>query len=108
LDENQHIITSNYSPYNFLNEETLNKTGRITSVNNKLYQWLPSIKKPIMVRWKRSLYLETIYFDYQLPFRLSIQVPLYTYIERLEVIYLEKFRIYVNPFFPSLGYSDVS
>ncbi len=93
LDENENIITSNYSSVNFLDRTKLREKGNVIFINNKVSQWLPHGKMPLMVKWKQSFYFERLSFDHQFPFTISVQIPLFSYIERLELLYIQNLRL---------------
>jgi len=95
LDENDNVIASNYSPANLLDRIKLLEKGKVIKINDRVFHWLPNYneKKPIMVKWKESLYFERIYFDHEFPFTLMVQIPLFGYIIKLELFYIKNLSL---------------
>lgn len=64
------------------------QSGEIRHINERLLQWLPPPGIPIMMRWKRSFYIQLSEVGYGIPWSLAVGVataPHMAYLERLYI-----------------------
>lgn len=73
----------------------LRQGGEIRPLDKYSFQWLPPYKKytPIILRWKRSFYVQEIPVNDNLPWRLVTKIASSPYINSLENLYLQNLSL---------------
>jgi len=84
LDQNNRVIASNQSDQKLLTRVQELKNGSTRTLEGTLQQWLPSIGKNPMIRWKNSLYIEEFTISSDLDWRLRLEIPAAPYVENLQ------------------------
>ena len=94
IDRQGHIIASTQP--NLAVMETFNprQGGEIRSLDAEVFQWLPIMPgKPIMVRWRNSVYGQKILIGNGIPWSIIIQRPTAPYIDYLQAIYTQNLAL---------------
>jgi PAS domain S-box-containing protein len=70
------------------------KTGVSLPLKNQMYHWYPDEQKlPSMTRWKQSFYMQEISLGPELPWKLTIEVPVAPLQQTLYTIYVKNLTI---------------
>jgi signal transduction histidine kinase len=93
LDRQERVITSTRLDMPTLSQFKQRQGGEIRPLNDKVYQWLPLGKMPIMMRWKKSLYVQKTSANEKLPFQVIVAVPTQPHFIYLENLYIKSLSI---------------
>jgi signal transduction histidine kinase len=93
LDRQERVITSTRLDVPALIPFKQHQSGEIRPLNDKVYQWLPLGKMPIMMRWKKSFYVQKTYAGEKLPFELIVALPTQPHFIYLENLYIKSLSI---------------
>ncbi len=95
IDQNQRVIADSN---NSLKPDTYfdpREGGEVREVSKNFFQWLPLAKEnlPIILRWKKSYYIQQIYWSKFLPWSLIIKVSTAPYINNLQLFYINSLTL---------------
>lgn len=93
LDRQERVITSTRLDMPTLTQFNQRQGGEIRLLNANVYQWLPLGKMPIMMRWKKSFYVQKTSAEEKLPFELIVAVPTRPHFIYLENLYIKSLSI---------------
>lgn len=93
LDRQERVITSTRLDMPTLSQFKQRQGGEIRPLNDKVYQWLPLGKMPIMMRWKKSFYVQKTSAGETLPFQVIVAVPTQPHFIYLENLYIKSLFI---------------
>jgi hypothetical protein len=93
LDRQERVITSTRLDVPALIPFKQHQGGEIRPLNDKVYQWLPLGKMPIMMRWKKSFYVQKTSAGEKLPFELIVALPTQPHFIYLENLYIKSLSI---------------
>lgn len=93
LDRQERVITSTRLDMPTLSQFKQRQGGEIRPLNDKVYQWLPLGEMPIMMRWKKSFYVQRTFAGEKLPFEVIVAVPTQPHFIYLENLYINSLSI---------------
>ncbi|AFZ18323.1 histidine kinase [Allocoleopsis franciscana PCC 7113] len=93
LDRQDRVITSTRLDMPTLSKFKQRQGGEIRPLNDKVYQWLPLGEMPIMMRWKKSFYVQKTSAGEKLPFQVIVAVPTQPHFIYLENLYIKSLSI---------------
>jgi signal transduction histidine kinase/CheY-like chemotaxis protein len=99
MDGNNLLIASTDSKLNSQQLLQRHQTGEITYINPNqpkqgIYHWLPIMKdKPLVARWRESLYIKHLLLNEEIPLTLSIEAPAAPYIDYLQLLYVKSLTL---------------
>lgn len=93
LDRQDRVITSTRLDMPTLSQFKQRQGGEIRPLNDKVYQWLPLGEMPIMMRWKKSFYVQRTLAGEKLPFEVIVAVPTQPHFIYLENLYIKSLSI---------------
>lgn len=93
LDRQERVITSTRLDMPTLSQFKQRQGGEIRPLNDKVYQWLPLGEMPIMMRWKKSFYVQKTSAGEKLPFEIIVAVPTQPHFIYLENLYIKSLFI---------------
>ncbi len=97
LTDARHRVIASTSPnLHPMQKADFRKTGRISALNARVYQWLPDQRDlPAVTRWQRSFYVRETQVGEDIPWNLIIMLPLAPYMQQLFAIYLHDLTVIV-------------
>jgi two-component system, NtrC family, sensor kinase len=93
LDRQERVITSTRIDVPTLAQFNQHQGGEIRPLNDKVYQWLPLGKMPMMMRWKKSFYVQKTFAGEKLPLELIVALPTQPHFIYLENLYIKSLFI---------------
>lgn len=93
LDYQDRVIASTRSNLKTLQTFDHSQGGEIRPLKAKVYQWLPLIKKPIMIRWKDSFYVQKTLASENIPFTLMVEAPTKPHFIYLQDLYVKSIAL---------------
>jgi two-component system NtrC family sensor kinase len=93
LDYQDRVITSTRSNLKTMQAFDHSQGGEIRRVNAKVNHWLPKIKKPIMIRWKESFYVQKTLASENIPFTIMVEAPTKPHFIYLQDLYIKSIAI---------------
>ena len=94
LDRQERVIASTRPNLQTLQAFDHRQGGEIRPINTTVYQWLPvDQKKPIMIRWKESFYVQKTPASDNLPWTVIVEAPTKPHFRYLENIYIKSLAI---------------
>jgi PAS domain S-box-containing protein len=93
-DARRRVIASTSPDLHPIQKADFRKTGRISALNARVYQWLPDQGNlPAVKRWQRSFYVQETQIGENIPWNLIIKLPLAPYMQELFAIYLHDLTV---------------
>jgi PAS domain S-box-containing protein len=92
LDGQDRTIASSYPDREAMMAFNWREGGIVRAVANteNIFQWLPNTSGlPDMVRWRNSRYIREVEISADLPWKLIVEIPAQSYIDRLEWVYIK-------------------
>ncbi|HEY9832493.1 MAG TPA: ATP-binding protein [Stenomitos sp.] len=93
LDRQERVITSTRLDMPTLTRFQPRQGGEIRPLNSNVYQWLPLGEMPMMMRWKKSFYVQKTSAGEKLPLELIVAVPTQPHFIYLENLYIKSLSI---------------
>ncbi|MFB8790414.1 MAG: ATP-binding protein [Potamolinea sp.] len=93
LDYQDRVIVSTRRNLKIMQAFDHSQGGEIRPLKNKVKQWLPIIKKPIMIRWKESFYVQKTLASENIPFTVIVEAPTKPYFIYLQDLYIKSIAL---------------
>jgi PAS domain S-box-containing protein len=88
-DVHHRVIASTSPDLHSMQKADFRKTGQVSALNARVYQWLPDLGNlPAVTRWQKSFYVQETHIGEDIPWNLIIKLPLAPYKQELFAIYL--------------------
>ena len=97
FDKNQLLIATTDNELDA--QQKINRDrGIITDIksndSNKIYHWLSSSEeKPLVVRWRNSVYVKELFIDEKIPLFLRVEAPAAPYIDYLQILNIKSLAV---------------
>lgn len=93
LDYQDRVIVSTRRNLKIMQAFDHSQGGEIRPLKDKVKQWLPVIKKPIMIRWKESFYMQKTLASENIPFTVIVEAPTKPHFIYLQDLYIKSISI---------------